>query len=206
MTPTLNIDVHFDLICPWCMIGKRHLATALAEFTARHPEVPLKLSWHGQELLPDTPPAGLPYQEFYVQRLGSPAAVAARRAQVREAAMGAGLSLNFAAIERLPNTRAALALIEDTRQTGSTEQVEALLERLYTAYFVEGRDIGQPAVLAELAAACGIADDDAPAAPLPARAVPGVPYFVFNERSALSGAQPPAILLQAMEEALASLR
>ncbi len=211
MTSRLDIDVYFDLICPWCLIGKRHLTRALEQLKASRPDVQPQVSWHSFPLLPDTPPDGVPYQEFYERRLGGAQAVAARRAQVREAGRLAGVEFAFEKISVMPNTLAAHRLVGLSARRGDDALTERLIERLFQRYFMEGRDIGDIAVLAELAKECGVALGDTPLAdapgadrPRPAtHAVSGVPYFVFNHRLALSGAQPAEMLHQAMLQALA---
>ena len=216
MPAKLAITVHFDLICPWCLIGKRHLHTALEQFRRLHPDVEPIIEWRSQLLLPDTPLEGIPYQAFYERRLGGPAAVAARRAQVREAARTAGVELAFERIEFMPNTLSAHLLIDCARSFGDSGKTAGLIERLFTAYFMEGRNIGDPAVLASIASHAGFpeaASKDCLTSPdrrwnfIEALAerkdqANGVPFFVFNDRLAISGAQQPPSLLAAMEQAL----
>ena len=203
----LTLDVFFDFVCPWCLIGKRHLATALERFALLRPEVDVELRWRSHALLPHTPPGGLPYLKFYLARLGSAVAIAARRAQVRQAGHAAGIDFAFERIAVLPNTAAAHDLVARAGTHGTTAQQAALIERVFSAYFLEGEDIGDTAVLARQARACGLDPDrlasaDAQAAPRIAgeaeAALGGVPTFVFNEALALSGAQPPEVLLQAL--------
>ncbi|MBI2277939.1 MAG: DsbA family oxidoreductase [Dechloromonas sp.] len=206
MNQDLTIDLHFDLICPWCLIGKRHLADALHQLQATRPDLRPRVIWHSFPLLPDTPLAGLPYQEFYERRLGGPAALAARRAQVAEAGRRAGLEFAFDKIAVMPNTRAAHALIGLIARRGNDALTERLIEALFVGYFMDSRDIGDIAVLIDIAAECGVAVSlqQLVSAPAPAsrrqaeHAVSGVPYYVFNDRLALSGAHPPETLLQAM--------
>ncbi len=215
MSITLAIDVHFDLICPWCLIGKRHLRTAIEQFHHAHPDVAVALNWRSHQLLPDIPAAGIPYQIFYERRLGGPAAVVARRAQVQTAARAAGIEIAFERIALMPNTQLAHWLIDCAGEFGGAEQVAYLIERLFAAYFMEGRNIGALPVLLAIAAEAGF-----PAAAIEAclatpgagnrfrarlasdAGISGVPFFVFNKRLAVSGAQPPASLLAAMEQAL----
>jgi len=217
---SLTVETYFDLICPWCLIGKRHLDTALALLAQEHPDVAVSITWRSYPLLPDIPAAGLPFQEFYVRRLGSPAAVAARQAQVRAAAQAAGVTLAYERIAVMPSTLAAHRLLRAASLAGGPEVVPALIEELFTRYFQRGENIGDARVLRDAARACGIAQPDATAddaafewlPPLhdaDALASPppfGVPHFRFNGGHDLSGAQPPAVLLDVMRSALAGER
>ena len=139
---TLVIDFHFDLICPWCLIGKRHLDAALAALHAELPQLAIELRWHGHELLPDLPPGGVPYQAFYERRLGGAAAVTARRAQVQAAAQQAGLVLAFERIRTMPNTRLAHCLLDCVRRHGTPAQLAALIDALFVDPAVHGRGYG----------------------------------------------------------------
>ena len=217
MSEKLVVTFYFDLTCPWCLIGKRHLRTALKLFQQRHPGVDTSIEWRSHMLLPGTPEHGIPYQEFYEQRLGGQAAVAARRAQVQDAARAAGIEIAFERIKTMPNTLAAHHLIDCAKECGSAGQVDELLDRLFTAYFMDGQNIGNAVVLTAITASSGCPTSEIAAClestqhqrrffeKLAATAnsqVSGVPFFVFNERLAISGAHPPQSLLAAMEQAL----
>jgi predicted DsbA family dithiol-disulfide isomerase len=204
----LAIAVHFDLICPWCFIGKRQLEAARLRFAQSSPDVAVETRWDPVQLLPQLPESGVPFAEFYEQRLGSPEAVQQRRAQVARAARGAGLEIDFDAIRRVPNTARAHTLLRRVALLRRPELYEALLERLFSAYFQRGEDIGDAGVLQALAIEEGVPPafvDEAPgaAAPAPAEtAIVGVPYFNFNEGISLSGAQEASVLLTAMNLAV----
>lgn len=211
MTETLRIDAFFDFICPWCLIGKRQLEIALAQFRTSHPDVALELAWHGVQLLPHLPAEGVPFVEFYRQRLGSAEAVQARQAQVRQAAATVGLSIDFSSINTMPNTADAHRLLERAAELGSVAQRDALLERLFAAYFHQGEDLGDSATLLAIAESCGYSREALADCLEGARSpyddggmgAKGVPYFIFNRRQAVSGAQPAEVLLQVMQHALA---
>ena len=209
----LTIDIFFDFICPWCLIGKRNLETALRRFTELRPDVCPKVQWHAYELLPGTPEGGIPYQAFYLARLGSPEALAMRRAQVQAAGHAAGIKFAFERIEVLPNTALAHDLVAYAAAQGMESRREALVERLFTAYFIEGDDIGNRQVLKRVGQACGLnhpalidqlANSQRRSGGTERRSqhdehlVSGVPSFVFNGTHALSGAHSPYALLQAM--------
>jgi predicted DsbA family dithiol-disulfide isomerase len=205
----LTIGIHFDLICPWCFIGKRHLALARDRFAQKYPEVAVESVWYPVQLLPDVPEQGLPFAEFYERRLGSAEAVRQRRQQVALAARSVGLELDLTAIERMPNTARAHQLLRRVALLGEPELYDALLERLFAAYFQRGEDISDAATLRALAAEVGVpADRLADATPGDAclaaaePAITGVPYFVFNGRLPLSGAHDAATLLVAMSQAV----
>ena len=199
---SVQIDVYFDLICPWCWIGKAHLGTARRLLVERQPGVQVQLRWHSVQLIPQVPPQGWPYQAFYEQRLGGPEAVRTRRAQVQAAAARAGLTMQHERIAVFPNTWRAHRLLAFTAQH-YPDQHEALLDTLFESFFVQGLNIGDSQVLAQLAQAHGVdstaaeAFEGPPVWTLPEGAS-GVPLFVFNQRQAVSGAQPSEVLLSAM--------
>ncbi|EHP40631.1 thioredoxin, dsba oxidoreductase family protein [Cupriavidus basilensis OR16] len=211
--PGLTIEVYFDFVCPWCLIGKRHLHTAMSRLAEMRPDVDLSVLWRSHQLRPDTPPGGLPYQAFYIARLGRPEAVAARRAQVRHAGTAVGIDFAFERIKVLPNTASAHELVAYATRHCNETQVAGLVERLFVAYFIEGEDIGDSTVLERLGLECelgphGLAEQFAEfrrsasrtiSAPAPIdRHIDGVPCFVFNRSHSVSGANPPDVLLDAM--------
>ncbi|GAB3369503.1 DsbA family oxidoreductase [Lysobacter rhizosphaerae] len=214
LTNSLVIDIHFDLICPWCFIGKRHLALARTRFAQKFPDIAVETVWHPVQLLPDVPEQGLPFAEFYERRLGSAEAVRQRRQQISLAARSAGLELDLAGIERMPNTARAHELLRRVAALGAPALYEALLERLFAAYFQRGEDIGDAATLRALAEEVGVlpdrlaaaTPDDAELVPAiasaNASAISGVPHFVFNGRRSLAGAQDATLLLVAMSQAV----
>ena len=136
----------------------------------------------------------------------------ARRAQVRHAGKAAGIDFAFDRISVLPNTAAAHDLVAYAADHGTMAQQEELIERLFTAFFIEGIDIGDLSVLERLALACGLSRDglrarladsrgrcgQAMRQPQPHYRVDGVPFFVFNGSRVLSGAVSPDVLLKAM--------
>jgi predicted DsbA family dithiol-disulfide isomerase len=189
----LGVEVWFDLICPWCLIGKRQLEQALAQFRRLHPERSVAVHWRSQQLLPDVPPQGLPFRQFYLRRLGSVEAVSARQAQVRDAASRVGLSLDFSAMAVMPNTRAAHALIADAQAQCDATTVDALIEDLFAAHFMRGMNLDDGELLDALAQVHDITPSRE--APRFAPMASGVPLFVANRIEALSGAQPPHRLL-----------
>ncbi|VVO13194.1 DsbA family oxidoreductase [Pseudomonas fluorescens] len=210
MSGRLRIDVFFDFICPWCLIGKRQLEHAQVQFRSRHPGVQITTQWHGVQLLPQLPAQGEPFADFYRKRLGNAEAVAMRQTQVQQAAAEVGLAIDLCRIATMPNTADAHRLFERASELGNVAQRDILLERLFAAYFQKGEDLGCRETLLAIARSCGI-DAQAVADCLLGDATPfagspgasgGVPSFQLDRRMTVVGAQPAVALLGAMSQAL----
>ena len=214
----LTIDVVSDVVCPWCFIGKRHLDRALALWYEEQPGSDVTVHWRPYFLNPDTPETGEPYRPFLEKKFGGPKQLEEIWQRVSAAGRSAGIEFAFDKIELRANTLSAHRLIHhaQSRVDANPTVTAALVEALFAAQFLEGRHIGDRTVLADVAAACGMdrgavlryleSDEDAEAVRGGAveaqrKGISGVPFFVFNQRLAASGAQPPEALLQVMREA-----
>ncbi|MBI3093398.1 MAG: DsbA family oxidoreductase [Rhodocyclales bacterium] len=214
---TLTIDVVSDVVCPWCYIGKRHLDRALELWRAEQPDCAVTVHWRPFFLNPDTPEAGEPYRPFLEKKFGGPKQLEELWQRVGEAGSKAGIAFAFEKIELRANTLAAHRLIHLAQKVGADATATGgLVEALFAAQFLEGRHVGDRQVLAAVAGACGMdapavlryleSDEDAEAvrggaAEAGRMGINGVPFFIFNQRLAASGAQPPEALLQVMREA-----
>jgi len=209
----LTIDIISDVVCPWCYIGKRRLESALAELALREPAVRPFVSWHPFQLNPDLPREGIDRRAYVEGKFGGAERAREVYERVREAGAQVGIPFAFGAIPRQPNTRDAHRLISWAQAQGDAD---ALVERLFRAYFLDGRFVGDPEVLAAIAGEAGLPADAARAylatdqgddaiVAMDRRVrelgVGGVPFFIFNGRVAVSGAQEPATLLDAIAEA-----
>jgi predicted DsbA family dithiol-disulfide isomerase len=217
---TLQIDIVSDVVCPWCYIGKRHLEAALTLLREKQSDLNVVTRWHPFQLNPDLPSEGIDRKTYLEDKFGGPTRAKEIYARVGAAGAAAGLALNFDAIEKQPNTLAAHALIE-LAQTKANEidsgVAERVVEALFKAYFVDGKFIGDIDVLIEIAERCGMDGANVRAtlndafaldrvanadASVRAQGVNGVPFFVFNQKLALSGAQPPETMFDAMTQSL----
>ena len=212
--PPLSIDVISDVVCPWCYIGKRRLEAALAQRMIGE----TRIRWLAFQLNPDIPAGGVERRGYLEQKFGGPDRARQIYARIKAAGDDVGIVFDFERIARQPNT------VDAHRLTAWAQDIDAsaadvLVERLFRAYFIEGVDIGEPETLATLAGAAGfdaaqarawLASDAGRASVRAeeqrARAlgVTGVPFFVFNQRLAVSGAQPPEVLLDAIGQAEAA--
>lgn len=212
MSRQLPIDVFFEFICPWCLIGKRQLQVAIQKLKRSHPDVEVVLNWKGVQLLTQIPVDGIPFQAFYLQRLGSSVAVRMRQAQVRQAAGMVGIEIDFEKISRMPNTAKAHQFFKNVLEMSNPIQADRLLEGLFSAYFHHSENISDIAVLQKIATYCGFEEDAITRiSDVPDRLFisadtggKGVPYFVFDGGFAMAGAQPADVLYKAMLEALSA--
>ena len=202
---TLKVEVVSDVICPWCYIGKRRFEKALALVAD---EARIELRWLPFQLNPDMPREGMARADYRSRKFGSIERGRSLDARVAAEGQGEGIAFAFERIERTPNTVAAHRLIEIAQQEG---RGDATVDALFRAYFEQARDIGDPAVLEEIAARCEVsgwpdAADEKRVAALEASmrglGISAVPTFIFDRRLGVSGAHPPESLAAAMREAL----
>ncbi|MET7424008.1 DsbA family oxidoreductase [Dactylosporangium sp. NPDC005555] len=204
----IQVDVWSDIVCPWCYIGKRRMETALAEFDGA-----VSVTWRSFQLDPTTPTGdSRPVGESLAAKLGlSKDRVQGMFAHVTSLAAAEGLAYDFDRA-RTANTLDAHRLLHFAK---AHDLQGALKERLMQAYFTEGADVGDRAVLAGLAASVGLdevaaksaladgsyeADVRADIATARAYGISGVPFFVFNEQVGVSGAQPAEVFAQALRQ------
>jgi predicted DsbA family dithiol-disulfide isomerase len=209
----LSIDIISDVVCPWCFIGKRRLESALELYRERRPVAPAPaVTWHPFQLNPDMPAAGIDRDE-YVKRKFGPGRAGQIYGRITAVGREVGIPFDFTKLTRQPNTLAAHSLVALAIDSG---QQDAMVEALFRAFFLEGRDLTSADGLSEIAVGAGLDAGDVKAflASEKARAhieaedkrareigVEGVPFFIFNKRIAVSGAQEPGVLLEAMLDA-----
>lgn len=214
----LTIDVVSDVVCPWCFIGKHHLDHALQLWHAEQPQCAVSVRWHPFFLNPDTPEGGEPYRPFLEKKFGGPEKLAEIWQRVSAAGRTAGIEFAFEKIELRANTLNAHRLIHQAQRVGADgTAVNKLIEGLFAAQFLEGRHLGDRAVLADVAGESGMERDAvqayldsaedadevrAAAGEMHRMGIGGVPFFIFNKKLAASGAQPPEALLKVMREAM----
>ena len=198
----MHLDIFSDTICPWCYVGKRRLARALA----LRPQPKMAVRWRAFQLNPGMPSDGMARESYIDAKFGS--AERAKRIYEAVTAVGAseGIEFNFNSIRRTPNTLLSHRLL---RKAGREGLQDLLLEALFRAYFIDGRDVGSARVLAEIGETVGLADtaaflagqedsEEVRAEDSLARrqGINGVPCFIFNYRFLLSGAQEPESFFQ----------
>lgn len=204
----VRIDVFSDVVCPWCFVGKRRLTRALDLM----PEISPQVTWRPFRLDPTIPPEGID-RETYLDRKFGPDRTSDMHDQLTATGAEEGIAFHFDRIERSPNTVDAHRLI---LWAGREAMQEDVVEALFTAYFSEGRDIGDRAVLADIAAMTGMpagtserlgGDDDRAETVAEVEnayriGISGVPAFIIDQRIAVMGAYPSEALIQAIKQSL----
>ncbi len=195
----IELEVASDVVCPWCYIGKRRLEKAIQLLEG---EVRPRIRWLPFQLNPDMPAAGMPRAEYRAAKFGSLERSRALDARVIAEGKAEGIEFAFERIERTPNTAQAHRLI------ALAEDQDAVVNALFKAYFEEARDIGDPNVLAEIAAQCGVkgwpeaaADVGALEQEVREMGISAVPTFIFERKTGVSGAYPAETLAAAIRDA-----
>ena len=213
---TVVIDVVSDVVCPWCYIGKRKLEAALETLGRQSPVPETSVRWHPFQLNPDLPPQGIPRKSYLQTKFGGGSRAAEIYARVKAVGADVGIAFDFDRIEIQPNTLAAHRLIAWAQEREDASVTSDLVERLFQAYFMQGRAIGEPAELAQIASEAGLELSAAKAMLASAEGlaavsaedrearnvgINGVPFFIFNGTTALSSAHDPETLLEAIGKA-----
>ena len=203
----VRIDVISDVVCPWCFIGKRRLEKALA----LNPDIPVDVHWRPYFLNDWIPREGISREQYLTTKFGSVDRYKGIAQRVSAAAAADGLTYAMDKISRQPNTLDAHRLI---RWAGGIGKAAEMKQRLMDLYFTEGADLTNHAVLVQAAADVGldpedvraalqsdqdVADVEREAASAKEAGIEGVPCFILDGKFAISGAQAPEYLAEAIE-------
>jgi predicted DsbA family dithiol-disulfide isomerase len=218
----MTIDVYADIACPWCYVGRAHLKDALS----RRSELDVTMRWRPFQLQPDLPTDGADFRDVLEKKFGGWDRAERMFERIRQMGAEDGLTFNFDAIEVAPNTADAHRLIlwaqsettsslslgaEDER---GPEAGDALATVLFRAYFTDGRNVSDRDVLVDCAGEVGLDAGDARTMldgdnyaddvresqqQAQRRGITGVPCYVFDDRQALTGAQPADAFLEAFD-------
>ena len=203
----VRIDVVSDIVCPWCFIGKHRLEKAIA----LNPDIPVEVHWRPYFLNDWIPREGISREQYLTTKFGSPERYKGIAQRVSAAAAAEGLTYAMDKISRQPNTLDAHRMIRWADEIGKAAEMK---QRLMDLYFTEGADLTNHAVLAQAAADIGldaeatrkalasdkdVAEIEREALSAKEAGIDGVPCFIFGGKFAISGAQAPEYLAEAIE-------
>jgi len=214
--PAGRLEIVSDAICPWCWIGKAHLDRALAILAEEG--MVFEIGWLPYQLNPDMPAGGVDRATYRAEKFGSVERGAELDAQVADAGRVAGITFRHDLVQRTPNTVEAHRLIRLSHPTGLQH---AVVDRLFRAYFQEGQDVGDTAVLAALGTEVGLPEETiaaftageaardevmAESLGLARAGISGVPSFLMDRHLLFSGAMPGERMADGFRQAVAILR
>lgn len=206
---TTRLDIHSDVVCPWCYLGAANLLKALDARAGAHP---FAIAWHPFQLDPSIPPEGIDRAAYMRAKFGDDDRIAVAHARLEALGRDAGIAFRFDRIARAPNTLDAHRLI---RWAGPEHLQTRTAMVLFRRCFELGEDISDPGVLRAAADEAGLdgaaiarllaGDADRTEVRAEARAaaemgIDGVPTFIVAGRYSVSGAQPPEIWTRLMDE------
>ena len=205
----LSIEIVHDLVCPWCFLGVRRLMRTLR----RRPDLMFDIAWRTFLLNPDMPRSGMSRPDYVIRKFGGEERARRLYASIAEIGRAEGVLFRFDKIRRTPSSVDAHRLV---RYAGRFGRADEMVEALFTAHFTDGLDIGDHALLAAIAGACGLdgqaarrflmgdqETDAVHADNLRAHrlGINGVPCFVISGRHAIAGAQEPEVIERLLDVA-----
>ncbi len=202
----MTIDVYADVACPWCYVGRARLKEALANRS-----VDVSLRWRPFQLQPDLPPEGRDFRSVLEEKFGDWSRVEGMFDRIEEMGAEMGLTFDFDAVEVAPNTADAHRLVLWAQEQ---DRGDEMATALFQAYFSEGRNVSDSEVLVDCAAEVGfgaaeaqdLLDSETYADEVresqrqaQRRGITGVPCYVFDDKRALTGAQPVEVFSDALD-------
>lgn len=208
----IRIDVVSDVVCPWCYIGKRRLEKAIegTQLSGNVQAKKVEITYRSYQLDPSVPHEGVDFQTYMENRFGS--GFVSKFQQVEQAAQIEGLNIDFSSLPKAINTFTLHRILTMALQDGIQAEVK---EAFMKAYFIDKQDLTQENILVELLEKHGwsaektlkiinsdIATDEVKEEINYYRqlGVTGVPFFIFNQKYAVSGAQPAEVFTEILEK------
>jgi predicted DsbA family dithiol-disulfide isomerase len=207
----VNIDVVSDVVCPWCYLGKARLDQAIANVAD---DIYVTVNWRPYQLNPDLPPEGVDHKKHLAEKLGGQDAVDRAHDMLTNLGKEDGIAFDFDAVKISPNTLDAHRLVRWALTEGPQVQSQ-VAGLLFKANFEEGRNVGDHAVLLDIAQKAGLdravisallasdADKDAVSEEIEmarGMGVTGVPCFIIDSKYAVMGAQSVEVLTDALRD------
>ncbi|MEM7704710.1 MAG: DsbA family oxidoreductase [Pseudomonadota bacterium] len=209
MSAPLRVDIVSDTVCPWCYVGKRHLEAAMQQ----RPDVAFDCHWQPFQLNPNMPVEGVDRETHWKKKFGDSERIRDMVDRLKKVGEMLDIPFAFGEIKRQPNTLRGHALLHAL--DGQWDRQNALKEALLKAFFVDARDIGDEQTLLELSATIDMDEttakshledtaliDRVRALDQQARqiGISGVPTFIFDQKTGMSGAQPVEALLEMIDQ------
>ncbi len=205
---SIQIDIVSDVACPWCYIGKKHLEKALESIDNQA----INVTWHPFQLDPTIPKEGISRDEYFTNKFGSSDRIEQIFQRIVSVGENAGIDFNFYKMPKAVNTIPLHKLLHIAREEGT--QI-ALEERFFKGYFTDGIDFSDNEQLLSFMQDFGwnrektadiLANDEISyqvsqeIKHFQGLGVTGVPFFILNNKYAISGAQPSSVFLETLQK------
>ncbi|WP_075216686.1 DsbA family oxidoreductase [Mongoliimonas terrestris] len=212
--PALTFDVVIDVVCPWCFIGKRRLDQAIGQLEDSYA---VTVNYRPFQLDPTIPDEGIARRKYLLDKFGDPGRVAEVHARIEGIGTELGIPFAFERIETSPNTLDAHRILRWAQEEGLGDEA---VETLFSLYFLEGADLTRREVLVAAAETIGLDRDEVEVklddgtdregikeeiAYASKLGITGVPCTIIAGRYAVSGAQTPDVLVDAVRQVMAEL-
>lgn len=210
----LQIDIVSDVACPWCYIGKKHLEKALESFDSQ----PVEITWHPFQLDPTIPAEGLDKEEYFINKFGSKERIEPMFQRVVGVGEQAGIKFDFDKMPKAINTIPLHKILHIAREEGTQIELE---EKFFKAYFTDGIDFSEKEQLIAFMADFGWSPEKTEGVLANEEityhvtqeirhfqnlGVSGVPFFILNNKYAISGAQPTNVFLDTLNKVAAEMQ
>ncbi len=204
----IKIDIVSDVACPWCYVGKNRLEKALAMV----PDINADITWQPFQLDPTVPMEGRDLKPYYAAKFGSDEKVQQIFQHMESVGDTEGIAFDFSKMERTMNTLPLHVLMLEADKEGFKAKLK---ERFFKAYFEDATDLSKTENIVQIMAEFGweaekvqaiLADEllfeevKEKIAYFQSRGVSAVPFFIFNEKYGISGAQPPHVLADTLRQ------
>jgi predicted DsbA family dithiol-disulfide isomerase len=204
----IKIDIVSDVACPWCYVGKSRLEKALAMV----PEINADITWQPFQLDPTVPKEGRDLKPYYEAKFGSAEKVQQIFEHMESVGDAEGIAFDFGKMERTMNTLPLHVLMLEAEKEGFKAKLK---ERFFKAYFEEATDLSKTENVVKIMAEFGwsaekvkgilentglLEEVKAKISYFQSRGVSAVPFFIFNEKYGISGAQPPQVLADTLRQ------
>ena len=193
----ISIDIISDTVCPWCFIGKKRLEKAIKKSN----NLNFSINWHSFQLNPEMPTQGMDRKVYLLKKFGSTSKADELYSNIKKSGISSGINFAFEKINKMPNSFNSHLLIELAKKFNLQNIV---VEELFKAYFLLGKNIGDSSILSDIATNSGIKnfiyEDLLVSKDLiqsiknndlynKKTGISGVPFYIFNKSIAVSGAQ-----------------
>jgi len=207
-----NIEIFSDVVCPWCYIGKRNLENALQILNEKDEQFESTLNWRSFQLNPQLKEDGILRQDYITNKFGEGANSEIIYERVRLAGEAVGLKMNFDKIIMQPNSSKMHSLIYAAKETN--RDIE-LIENFFKAFFIDGMNLTDFEIVSKVASDSGLDSETINGVfhdnlfekfvqediiMSKKYNITGVPFYVIDDSIGISGAQPPEVIVDAINQ------